>query len=471
MAVGFKRWKGVPEVSQAVEKLDNAAYKYKKLLASGKTDDKIQANKLWQGMASSYWEIVLALVDAQTKSNPAVLTFDDEERLFIDLGYLPGVLTLSKNFDVNAYLAAKCSGGILPIMTLSDYIAESWAAINGSPLPAPVISMGLNERIAYLNEALANAQSERDDFLREIDDEYPNNLDVRQMISNMNNFLLSAMKVNMRVPEYREGDDATRQKFAQERKAYNDAEKSILLLISSCQKNEENPLPAPRAEKFMALHEKTKVIAKKILYSQIDAVKIARRVKKIADACSGMSAQMRRGELKNMIVKKRDYLTVPAKNARADTSLLCQPESMPIDYAKNYALLEDFNSMDMEMFNVPRVRMYGIPRAIFVPGQGLGTYDWNDHSILIPAFPIGGEEKSISYALATFRWDSDEDRKLKTPYEQQIKENRKKSLLALAEGFYKDYSLWMTKEKKGYRILPRETHKVFVSMFTVKSED
>ena len=127
--------------------------------------------------------------------------------------------------------------------------------------------------------------------------------------------------------------------------------------------------------------------------------------------------------------------------------------------------------MDVEMFNVPRVRMYGIPRVIFVPGQGLGTYDWSDHTILIPAFPVGGNDKSVSYALGTFRWDSDEDRKLKTPYEQQIKENRKKSLLALAASFYKDYSLWMTKEKRGYRILPRETHKVFVSMFTVRSEE
>ena len=115
--------------------------------------------------------------------------------------------------------------------------------------------------------------------------------------------------------------------------------------------------------------------------------------------------------------------------------------------------------------------MYGIPSVIFVPGQGLGTYDWSDHSLLIPAFPVGGNDKSISYALATFRWDSDEDRKLKTPYEQQIKENKKKSLLALASSFYKDYSLWLTKEKRGYRILPRETHKVFVDMFRPAKEE
>ena len=243
-----------------------------------------------------------------------------------------------------------------------------------------------------------------------------------------------------------------------------------MLLVSSAQKNEAKPLPLKIAEKFSQLHEKTKIIAKKILYSQIDEIKITRRSKKITDSCSSMSPQMKRNELKNMLIKKREYLTVPAKNARCDTSLLSQPDSNPVDYAKDYEFFIEFTGMDMEMFNVPRVRMYGIPRVIFVPGQGLGTYDWSDNSFLLPAFPIGGNDKSVSYALASFRWDSDEDRKIKTPYEG-IKENKKKSLLALASSFSKDYSVWLTKEKRGYRLLPRDTHKVFVQMFTAKSDE
>ena len=41
----------------------------------------------------------------------------------------------------------------------------------------------------------------------------------------------------------------------------------------------------------------------------------------------------------------------------------------------------------------------------------------------------------------------------------------------MAASFYKDYFLWMTKEKKGYRILPRETHKVFLQMFAAREEE
>ncbi len=468
--MAFKKWANVLEVMQEVEKLSAQAEKYNSLLSTKKTDDKIAAQKIWQNMASSYWDVLFALIEANTKSNPAKLVFDAEERLFINLGYIPGILNLSKNFDPKKFLESKCAGGIIPVMTFSDYIAESWSSITGSESPVPSIGMTLDSRIAYLQNELEKAQTERDEFMFTIADTYEPNSNSRQLASNMNQFLMSAMKVNMRVPEYREGSEAERQKLSQGRKAYNDSESAVMMMVNSARKNEANPLPAPKAEKFTQLHELTKVIAKEILYSQIDAAKIARRTKKITDECANMSAQMRRGELKNMLVKKRDYLTVPAKNARADTSLLCQPESNPIDYAANYAILESMCRMDIDMFNVPRVRMYGIPRAIFVPGQGLGTYDWSDHTLMLPAFPIGGEDKSISYAVGTFRWDSDEDRRLKTPYEN-IKENKKKSLLALAQSFYKDYSLWMTKEKKGYRILPGTTHKVFVDMFRPRPEE
>ncbi len=469
--MAFKRWQNVPEVQDVAAKLIDSARNYSALIAENTTESKSQAQKLWLSMSASYWDMLFALVDAQTKTMPATLTFDPEERLFIDLGCLPGVLNLSAKFDPKSWLASKCAGDIFPVMTFSDYIAESWAAVTGNEAPVPAIGMSLNDRINTLNEALFTAQGQRDSFIKALAPKYPSNLNVAQTLQTLDEFLMSAMKVNMRVPEYREGDEPTRQKLAQQRKAYIDAEKAVQLFVSSAQKNEANPLPIPIVEKFTASHEKTKIIAKEILYSQIDAVKIARRTKKITDTCAQMTDAMKRAEFRSMITKKREYLTVPAKNARCDTSLLAQPGATPIDYAKDYDIVREFTAMDVEMFNVPRVRMYGIPRVIFVPGQGLGTYDWSDHTLLIPAFPVGGNDKSVSYALGTFRWDSDEDRKLKTPYEQQIKENRKKSLLALAASFYKDYSLWMTKEKRGYRILPRETHKVFVSMFTVRAED
>jgi len=468
--MAFSKWKDVPEVQEAVGKLENSARKYFELLDSGDKDDRSQAQKVWHEMASSYWEILFALVDANTKNAPAQLKFDEEEKLFIDLGCIPGILDLNKHFDAKKLFAEKCSPDLLPVMTFSDYIAECWALINGNPAPVPSIGMSLNDRIAGLNNLLVKIQAERNEFFTKLAVMYPSKISTKQTLDVMTEFLVPAMKVIMRVPEFREGDEALRQKLSQQRKAYLDAENAALLLASSAQKNEANPLPLKEYEKFLRIHNDTRVLAKKILYTQIDETKIARNAKKITDACTDMTLQMRRGELKAMIVKKREHLLVPAKNARCDTSFLCVPESTPVDYAKDYEMFWHYDSCDIDMFNVPRVRMYGIPKVIFIPGQGLGTYDWSDHTLLIPAFPTIKEGQSVAYALGTFRWDTDEDRKVRVPYES-IKENKKKSVLALATSFYKDYSIWMTKERLGYRILPRETHKVFAFMTAPKNDE
>ena len=468
--MAFKRWQNVPEVQDATAKLYDYSRKYTSLLAENTTDSKAQARKLWQVMSSSYWDILFALVDAQTQTMPAKLTFDHEERLFIDLGCIPGVVDLSTDFNPSAFLVAKCPGGILPVMAFTDYIAESWAAITANPAPDPVIGMSLDARLSYLTRMLDQLNMLRDKEAASIFSTYAPNQNTRQLTQAMTENLTPYMKVSMRVPEYREADEPTRQSLAQKRKAYLDAENALILALNSARKKEADPLPAPRAEKFIQIHETTKILAREILYSQIDAAKIARRTKKISDSCAEMSPNMKRAELRNMLVKKREYLAVPAKNARTDTSLLCQAGALPIDYANSYKLLESMCRIDIAMFNVPRVRMYGLPRAIFAPGMGLGTYDWSDNTLLLPAFPTNGEDKSVAYALAAYRWDTDEDRKVKNPYEQ-IKENRKKSIMAMAASFYRDYSLWMTKEKKGYRILPSETHKAFEQIFRQKADE
>jgi hypothetical protein len=163
-------------------------------------------------------------------------------------------------------------------------------------------------------------------------------------------------------------------------------------------------------------------------------------------------------------------MAVPAKVARCEQSLFCPLDSAPALYETLSQLAEEMCNLDIDMLIAPRIRMYGVPRVIFVPGQGWGTYDWLDHTILLPMFPSVSAEKSVAYGLGTFRWDSDEDRVLKNAYEN-IKDNKGKSILDMATSFYKDYFLWVTKEKKGYRILPRDTNKAFIQMFAPRKQE
>ena len=145
-----------------------------------------------------------------------------------------------------------------------------------------------------------------------------------------------------------------------------------MLTLSTAHKNEENPLLQPDLEHAIEVHERTKILAKKVLYCQTSEKKIARRAQKIA-ASTGNTVTGKRAELKSMLTKKREHLTVPGKTARCDTGPFAPSSDLPMDFKSGSVALEEMCAADMEMFNVARVRMYGVPRAIFVPAQGLGT--------------------------------------------------------------------------------------------------
>ena len=466
----FSRWQNNNAVCDAVGNLSQLSAKHKELSLSDNKDEISKAHKIWRDMAECYWEILFAILDAKLEKMPANINFDEEERLFIDVGYLNGVLDINKDFDADKFLNSKAHGGIFPVMTFSDYISYQWSLIMGAePLKSP-IGDDLEGRIKTLTEDLEKIQTDRDNMLLKISESYTNQFNLRQGISALDKNLMSMLKYLMRVPEYREGSESFRQQIANERKYYNDAESAVMILISSAQTASENPLPSFEAERLKNIHELTKVLGRKILYAQIDKRKMKRNADKIKEDCRGLTPGMKRGVLREMLTKKREYMAVPAKNARCDQTLLCQPDDMPIDYAKNAAMLEKLSADDIEMFNGPRVRMYGIPKVIFIPGQGLGTYDWLDNSLLIPVFPLGGEEKSLAYALGTFRWDSDEDLKLRTPY-GQIKDYRNLSTIAMAQASYRDYSIYMTREKAGYRVLASNVHKVFDQILKYRPEE
>jgi hypothetical protein len=301
-----------------------------------------------------------------------------------------------------------------------------------------------------------------------IDAEHIDSLE--EVITDLDKFLLSATRVGMRVKEYREAVDDVKREMSQERFRYNEAERIMNLQLSIAQKDEIDPLGLPEQEIFAALHDSTKILARKLVLARQETEKTQRRAKKIADACAQFSQQMMRKELKNMLVKKKEYMAVPAKIARCEQSLLCPQDSDPMLCEAASRMVEEMSDRDVDMFSVARVRMYGVPQVILVPGQGWGAYDWADHTILLPLFPNTSAEKAGGYGLGSFRWDSDEDRVLKNAYEN-IKENKGKSILEMAASFYKDYFLWLTKEKKGYRILPRDTHKTFLQMFAPRKQE
>lgn len=219
-----------------------------------------------------------------------------------------------------------------------------------------------------------------------------------------------------------------------------------------------------------SLHDKSKFLASLIVHVSNEAERWNTRCANAKVKYKGQGIPALKLELREGLNKKKDFMMLAAHSARVDSSPLCQNRHMPISTQRAGEIMMDLTPLDPDMLRVPRIRMYGIPRIMLVPGQGLGVYDWDDNSFIIPIFPAVSDVKDFGFALALFRWDNDEDRTLKDTY-ALLKVNKGKGIRALQETFCNDYFTWISKERKGYRILPKEIANWFKSIFKQKQGD
>jgi hypothetical protein len=221
-------------------------------------------------------------------------------------------------------------------------------------------------------------------------------------------------------------------------------------------------------QNVLSLHDRTKFLAGLIVHVTNETERWKTRCEMAKNKFKGQGLPAMKLELREGLNHKKEFMALAAHTARLDESPICQNRSAPISLRRAGEIMMDLTPLDPDMLRASRIRMYGIPRVILVPGQGLGVYDWEDNSLIIPIFPAVSDIKNFCFALAAFRWDNDEDRTLKDTY-SLLKVNKGKGIRALQESFFNDYFLWISKERKGYKILPREVAKWFKTFFKQKS--
>lgn len=221
-------------------------------------------------------------------------------------------------------------------------------------------------------------------------------------------------------------------------------------------------------QNVLSLHDRTKFLASMIVHVTNEAERWKTRVAIAAKKYKGQGIPALKLELREGLNNKKDFMMLCAKQARVDASPLCQNKNAPMSLMRIGEIMMDLTPLDPDMLRASRIRMYGIPRVILVPGQGLGVYDWSDNSLIVPIFDVVSDVKAVSYALAAFRWDNDEDRTLKDTF-ALLKQNKGKGIRGLQDQFSNDYFLWISKERKGYRILSKEVSKWFKTFFKQKS--
>jgi hypothetical protein len=289
---GFARWANVAAIKDITEETKKIAEKYLRLENSKSSEDKVLARKAWQELSSKYWDILFAIVDAQTESMPEELIFDEQEQLFINYGYICDEITPLKKMSPDM-LKKRAIPDIFQYQLFSDYIAECWAMIRGKYPPTVACGYSLAEKEKLLTDKLQASMEETiKEMKRLIRLGSLQTSEIDDLAEDLTKYLMMAMKVNMRIKEYREAPDAVRQQMSQDRFRYAEAERIMEIQLSIVQKSEhEEPVGIPEIDEFLSHHESLKTLAKKIIYVQQEPLKYQRQIERVAKVCSQFTDQ------------------------------------------------------------------------------------------------------------------------------------------------------------------------------------
>ncbi|MBN2037802.1 MAG: hypothetical protein JW768_13765 [Chitinispirillaceae bacterium] len=171
-------------------------------------------------------------------------------------------------------------------------------------------------------------------------------------------------------------------------------------------------------------------------------------------------------ELENRIRIELDYLRdlvrLSARRLRITSCPLLRPDDTYFTLEKLAECLERILEFDPRVFQNERTPHFGKPSVLLVPGNGNALYDWKNNQIIVPLVPYNKNfMASVASGIIEYRFDVDEDKKLLHSYNQLPEHRNIKSLLQLKSKLVKDYTIWMTSEYDGFRILSAPVKKWF----------
>lgn len=423
-----------------------------------------ERGKLWRAASVLYWSAVEEIIRDKFVTPgeaPEALEFSPEEASFINFGFF------SEDFCPNPGTFGDVPPSAFTIQTMTDWIEENFC-------------LYFNRDCRFARERLRRAEQDmevrRNTVISKLKIMVPlilssgegasvSKREAEELVGEWASFLPSYSYVAAKTAEWRTENEEDRKRIAFQARRFMELTEKIDMLLKGREGSGDREAIL-RLKNF--LYEcRNMVVFKAYMSKESDKLrqKQERMASKYADDFTGAKTSFL-----DLIGQKKEYASLMAKQIRREYSPL-----LDNDGHKELLSLKDVqNSVfsvlfaDPGLLSVARVRMYGMPRILIVPGRGVGAYDWSDNTLLLPVSPSRKDaERALSFACASFRWDTDEERLLKDTYDK-LKENKGKNIIDMAVSFSKDYFLWVTKESKGYRILPRENHKWFTQHFSPK---
>ncbi|MBL8029428.1 MAG: hypothetical protein JNL74_23605 [Fibrobacteres bacterium] len=222
-------------------------------------------------------------------------------------------------------------------------------------------------------------------------------------------------------------------------------------------KNVVTELRNPTQEKeLLQVSEEINVLISENIDTEI------KRTRKEAElqTVSNQTAKLSPIEIDAQMSESLDYfkglMVLCAKRARTEPFSVWIGKSRPITVARLKQVISLIEEFDPKVFKNERVQFLGMPKFIIIPGYGNSLYDWKNNAILVPTLAPGKIEESVVAGIVEYKLDMDEDKILLTSF-NKLEENKQiKSLLRLKELFAKNYTVFMSMETRGYKVLPKD---------------
>ncbi|MBN1129172.1 MAG: tetratricopeptide repeat protein [Chitinispirillaceae bacterium] len=171
-------------------------------------------------------------------------------------------------------------------------------------------------------------------------------------------------------------------------------------------------------------------------------------------------------ELENRIRLEIDYLKdlvrLSARRIHASSCPLLRKDDTFFTFDELGRCLERVMEFDPRVFQNERTVHFGKPNILLIPGNGNALYDWKHNQIVVPLVPYQKNFiASIASGIIEYRFDTDEDKKLLHSFNQLPENKTIKSVVQLKTKLIKEYTLWMTSEYTGFRVLSTLSKKWF----------
>ncbi|MGQ9630669.1 MAG: hypothetical protein ACUVXI_10205 [bacterium] len=165
-------------------------------------------------------------------------------------------------------------------------------------------------------------------------------------------------------------------------------------------------------------------------------------------------------QMRECLAKNAEIVRLMAKKARIDVGPVLIEGWKFNNKEDILRVINEVVEADPKIFKQKRVNLQGLPLFLMIPGGGDAMYDWENNTIIIPMISPRSGTESIIKGLVDYRLDCDEEHELRDTYATETKQMRL-GIAQLKDRISKDYTLYVMKEAKGYKVLDKEVRKWF----------